>query len=130
MQRPGFEFRLMIREDLPMVHAWQGAPHARRWFGKGKTFEEVTEEYLPMITGEIPIHSYIALHEGRPVGSMQWERLGDFPDAQEAYGVTDPNASNCDVLIGEASVVHRGLGAPLIEAFLERIVFADPRITS
>ncbi len=130
MPRSAFEFRPMTREDLPMVLAWHDAPHARRFFGRGKTFEEITEEYLPYIRGEIPIYPYVALHDGQPIGMMSWERLGDFPEVQEAYGVTDPDASNCDVLLGESSAVHRGLGARMIEAFLERIVFADPRITS
>jgi GNAT superfamily N-acetyltransferase len=46
------------------------------------------------------------------------------------YGVTEPGATNCDVLIGERSLSQRGLGPQMIRAFLERVVFADPQSSS
>jgi len=48
----------------------------------------------------------------------------------DLYGVLDPNASNCDVLIGEADLAHRGVGSQMIRAFVERVIFADARITT
>jgi GNAT superfamily N-acetyltransferase len=76
------------------------------------------------------VHPFIVVYEGRDIGMMAWERMGDFPELQHLYGIEDPDSANCDVLIGEGDAAHRGLGAALIRAFLTREVFADRRITS
>jgi aminoglycoside 6'-N-acetyltransferase len=58
---------------------------------------------------------------------MEWCRFGDYPDVMGFYGVEDPDIVNCDVLIGEPDVAHRGLGAPMIRRFLKEIVFQEAR---
>lgn len=124
-----FEFRPLQRADLSLVLPWTNAPHAKRGYGGGYTFEELEAEYVPVIEGAVPIHAFIAQLDGRPVGLVEWERIRDFPEMQHAYGVTDPDSAACDILVGERDVVYRGVGPAMIEAFLARIVFADPRIT-
>lgn len=120
-------FRPLTHDDLPMFHAWQHAEHARPWFGH--SLDEIVEEYGPAIDGEVPLAAYVATLGGRPVGVFNWERFGDAPEFAAAYGVTDPDAANCDVILGDPAVAHRGLGPVMIRAFLERVVFADPRVT-
>jgi RimJ/RimL family protein N-acetyltransferase len=120
-------FRPLTHADLPRLHAWCLAPHARRWWERGATLAAIEEEYVPAIEGRVPIHVYVVLYAGRPVGMLEWMRFGDFPDAMPLYGVEDPNVVNCDVLIGEADVAHRGLGAPMLRRFLREIVCRDPR---
>lgn len=122
------DFRPLTHDDLPLFHAWQHAEHAKRWFGH--SLDEIVEEYGPAIDGDVPIAAYVATLDGRPVGVFNWERFGDAPDFAAAYGVTDPDAANCDVILGDPAVAHRGLGPVMIRAFLERVVFADPRVTS
>lgn len=122
-------FRPLRREDLPQLHRWFHAPHARRWFGEKGSPEEVAEEYVPVIAGEVPIRAFVVSFDGREVGLVEWVRAGDFPDLQRTYEIDAPDTANCDVLIGEADAAHRGRGPAMIEAFLSRIVFADPRIT-
>jgi RimJ/RimL family protein N-acetyltransferase len=123
-----FDFRPLTAEDLPMLRRWFAAPHARRSFGDRLADADVLGEYLAMIAGRSPSKAFIVMLGGRPVGMMEWERMGDSPDFQRAYEVEDPDTANCDVLLGEPDAAHRGLGAGMIRAFLERIVFADPRI--
>jgi RimJ/RimL family protein N-acetyltransferase len=127
---PSIDFRPLTEADLPSLVAWTHAPHAATWFGGGWTRELVEEEYIPAIRGDVPIHAYVVLLEGRPVGMMQWERFGDAPGMARLYGVDDPWAINCDVILGDAGAAHRGLGPLAIRVFLERIAFADPRVTS
>ena len=121
-------FRPLTRADLPQLHAWCNAPHAARWYGQRKgDLAAIEEEYVPTIEGRVPIAAYIVLYAGRPIGMMEWMRFGDFPEAMPLYGVTDPNIVNCDVLIGEPDMAHRGLGTPMIRRFLRELVFVDPR---
>jgi dihydrofolate reductase/RimJ/RimL family protein N-acetyltransferase len=122
-------FRPLAREDLPLLHAWCVAPHARRWFERNATLAAVEAEYVPSIEGRKPIAAYVVLYAGRPIGMMEWMRFGDFPEMMPFYGVEDPEIVNCDVLIGEADMAHRGLAAPLIRRFLREIVFLDPRFS-
>lgn len=122
------DFRPLTREDIPLLNVWFNAPHARRWFGD--TPEEVDEEYLPMADGVGPVRGFIVTLGGRPVGLFSWERFGDSPDFQRLYGVSDPDAANCDVILGEADVARQGFGPRAIRAFVERVIFADARITT
>lgn len=124
-----FAFRPLAEGDLPLLLRWFGAPHARRWYGRGGTLEEVEREYRPCIAGQVPVHALVVLHQGRPIGLVEWERMGDTPELQRAYGIADPDTANCDILIGAADAAHRGLGAALVREFLARHIFADPRIT-
>jgi len=124
------DFRPLAKSDLPWLSTWLNAPHARRWFGDGRSLESVLEEYVPYIEGTVPIRALLVSHAKRPIGMISWERFGDFPDFMRTYAVDDPEAVNCDVVIGEADAVHRGLGGPMLRRFLREIVFCDPRYTS
>jgi RimJ/RimL family protein N-acetyltransferase len=124
------EFRPLTNEDLPRLCTWFNAPHARRWFGNGRTLASVVEEYTPYVDGRTPVHAFVVSHAARPIGMVQWERFGDFPDFMQTYRVDDPDVVNCDVLIGETDAVHRGLGAPLIRRFLKEVVFRDTRYST
>ena len=120
-------FRPLEKTDLRRLCSWFNAPHARRWFGQGRSLDGVTEEYVPYIEGTTPIHPFLVSYDTEPIGMIAWERFGDSPDFMRTYGVDDPNAVNCDVIIGEVAFTRRGLGAPLIRRFLREIVFFDPR---
>ena len=123
-------FRPLTLADLPRLHAWFQAPHVRPWFGE-RSLDEVVSEYAGYVDGRVPIHAFFVELGApvRPIGMVSWERFGDFPEMMDGYQVDDPDAANCDVLLGEADVIHRGLGAPLVGRLLREHVFADPRIT-
>lgn len=124
------DFRPLTEGDLPLVFRWFDAPHARASFGDRLAGVDVTAEYLEQIAGRSPSRAFIVTLGGRPIGMVEWERMGDSPEFQRCYQVSDPDTANCDVLIGEEGAAHRGLGPEVIRAFLARVVFADPRITS
>ena len=125
-----FDFEPLTENDIERLHKWFNAPHVGPWFGGERTVEEVAEEYLEYIQGKVPIYAYIVLHDKQPIGMMNWERFGDFPELQQLYEVDDPNAANCDMLIGEPDAAHRGWGVTILRQFLEQIVFAKSHITS
>lgn len=123
-------FRPLTQGDLPLLLGWFNAPHARRWYGRGDTLEAVEAEYGPILAGVRPTHTYIALLAERPIGLMEWCRFGDYPDVMGFYGVEDPDIVNCDVLLGEPDVAHRGLGPLMVRRFLEEIVFREARFST
>jgi len=125
-----FDFRPLAAGDLELLYRWLNAPHAKHWFGGGRTIASVHEEYSEYIHPDQPIRAYIIEHAGRAIGLLNWERMGDSPDFQRVYEVEDPNSVNCDMLIGEIEALHRGQGATILRQFLQRIVFVDPRLTS
>lgn len=130
MDSPALELRALQATDFPVLLRWMNAPHAKRWYGRASSIEELDAEYGPAIDGTVAVHPFVVELEGRAIGLVEWARMGDFPEMQQAYGVTDADSACCDVLLGEPDVVHRGVGRHMVETFLRRIVFADRRITS
>jgi aminoglycoside 6'-N-acetyltransferase len=121
-------FRPLALADLGRLHAWVAAPHVSRWFGE-RSLESITLEYSDYIEARVPLHAFIVCLADRPIGMVDWSRFGDFPELMEGYDVDDPDAANCDIVIGEPDIIHRGLGAPLLVRFLREHVFANARVT-
>ncbi len=120
--------RAATPEDLPLLQAWFSADHVRAWFGE-RTPADVAEEFTAYFEGRERVFSFIVVADGRPIGMVGWSRFGDFPDMSASYQVSDPNAANCDILIGELPMIGRGLGVLVIEKLLREHVFADGTIT-
>jgi aminoglycoside 6'-N-acetyltransferase len=121
--------RPLTREDLEMVHAWCYEPHAKRWVSRDRSLRDIVDEYETYIDKTVRIFPYVVTYGGTPIGLVEWERFGDFPDFMQRYEVTDPDAANCDILIGDPRYARRGLGAPLVQKLVAEKIFADPRIT-
>jgi RimJ/RimL family protein N-acetyltransferase len=119
-----FSFRRMTRDDIPLMHRWLNLPHVAEWWG-GDSLEDVTKEYGEYIDGVEPIHPYIASVDGVEIGHLQWMRYRDYPKYMQILRIDDPNAANCDVFIADEHFLHRGVGAPLIRAFVDEIIFAS-----
>jgi aminoglycoside 6'-N-acetyltransferase len=120
-------FRPLELEELPLLHRWMYAPHAQRWWSRNRTVDDVIAQYTPSIAGEIPIHALMVAYDAAPIGVVEWIRFGHFPSLMQAYGVADPEAVGCGVLIGEESFAHHGLGGPMVCRFLREVPFRDPR---
>jgi RimJ/RimL family protein N-acetyltransferase len=116
-------------DDLPQLHAWFRQDHVRPWFGE-RSMEDVREEYEAYFDGRELVTPFVVLLGSRPIGMVGWSRFGDFPEMMESYEVDDPDAANCDILIGDLASTRRGIGPRVIDLLLREHVFADPRITS
>jgi aminoglycoside 6'-N-acetyltransferase len=114
--------------DLALLHGWFQKDHVRPWFGE-RTMEDVLEEHTAYLERRELVSPLVVCLAGREIGVVSWSRFGDFPEMMEAYEVDDPNAANCDLLLGELDTTRRGLGPAVIELLLREHVFAAPRIT-
>ncbi|GAA5130766.1 hypothetical protein GCM10023339_61760 [Alloalcanivorax gelatiniphagus] len=112
------DLRAMTRGDLPLLARWLGAPHVRRWwdFEGEPTAERVAATYGPRVDGATPVRLWVVEVNGRSIGFVQDYRIRDFPDYALLTG--SPDAIGLDYAIGEPGWAGRGLGAPVLWAWL------------
>jgi RimJ/RimL family protein N-acetyltransferase len=122
-------FRLMTRDDLPLVHEWHQRPHVVRWWTVRKTLEETEAHYLPTIEGADPTQHYLALLDGEPLGMVQTYLVSDYPD-YAALIEEGEGTAGLDLFIGDEAMIGRGLGTEMIRGFVDEVVFARPETTA
>jgi RimJ/RimL family protein N-acetyltransferase len=121
-------FRPLAEDDLPLVVRWLNTPHVREWWQHDpRTIEEARAKYMPRIEGAEPTAAYVILVGGRPIGYIQAYRIADWPEYAGAVDVEE-GAAGGDLFIGDEGFVHRGLGAPILRAFLRDVVFRMPGV--
>ena len=118
-------FRLITRDDYPLLLEWHRRPHVEQWWTKRTTLEEIEEHYGPTIDGTEPTDHYVALLDGEPLGMIQTYLLADYPDYAALIG-EGKGAAGVDLFIGEEAMTGRGLGTEMLERFVDEIVFARP----
>lgn len=120
-------FRRLQASELPMIHRWLHTPHvARWWYEDTGPYEKVAKQYSAYIEGEEPVEPFLILHEGRPVGYIQWYRVSEDEEYEELVDIED--SAGIDLFIGEEDLLYRGLGPLVIKRFIEEVVFADEGI--
>jgi RimJ/RimL family protein N-acetyltransferase len=113
----------MTDADLPRLHGWLEQPHVRAfWSDEPRTLAGVAEHYRGMLEGTDPAHPFIAAADDLAVAYLQTYRIDDHPD-YAAHIAVGADAAGVDMLIGEPTYAHRGLGAPLLAQFVDEIVW-------
>jgi RimJ/RimL family protein N-acetyltransferase len=121
-------FRPLAHADLPLMHRWLNHGAAFEWYGlKPTTLEEIVAEYTPKIEQAERVFGFVIVIDGQAAGYVQWYLIRDHPEYAEQMDVPSDSAG-IDMFIGEETFIHRGLGAPILRAFLREIVFADDRV--
>jgi aminoglycoside 6'-N-acetyltransferase len=124
-----FAFRPLTEGDLRLLHAWLNEPGVAPWWtSEDLSWEGVLEEHTKSIRGEEPLDEYIAWFGGRPVGWIQTYAIDDDPDYAEviaATGLPTDGLAGVDYLLGDPADRGRGLGARMIRAFLDEVVFGE-----
>lgn len=123
-----FSFRPLARADLPQMLAWLSDPDVAPWY----TAEELSadgmeSEFGEMIDGIDPVRGFIASVDSHAVGYIQCYRLGDHPDYLAQLNL-DPDDVSTDLFLGDPAYRNHGWGAPMLRAFHQLIVFADPAV--
>ena len=116
-----FSFRPVQPEDLPLITRWRRAEHVERWWGQPGDMEA---EYFRH--GE-PVHYFLALMDGSPVGVIEHYRWSDYPSEAEPLGAQS-GEDGIDYFLGEAGLTGRGLGPAMLQSFLTQIVRADSSV--
>lgn len=117
-------FRPMRRSDFLLVQRWLAAPHVAVWWNEQFDFASLEAKYGPGIEGSEPIHRYLILIEGVPIGWIQWYRWRDYPRHAIQLGAEHKSAG-IDLAIGEIERTGHGLGPAVIRQFGADYIFAS-----
>jgi aminoglycoside 6'-N-acetyltransferase len=120
---PGYSFRPMTAEDLPMVRGWLAARHVARWWGDpDQQFTLISEDLAHPAMDQF----IVALGE-RPFAYLQCYDPNAWSD--HGFGAFPDGTRGIDQFIGEANLVDRGHGSAFIRGFVDEL-FADgtPRV--
>jgi aminoglycoside 6'-N-acetyltransferase len=116
------EFQPLREDDLPLVRAWLGREHVRRWWRD--PIEEAIEKRRQGIE-EGRTDQYLIVVDGQPAGLIQTYLVADSPDWEAIVGA-EPGLAGVDLLIGKQELVGRGVGPQVLKAFARDVVFARP----
>lgn len=119
-------FRPLAEPDLHFLHEWLQREHVKRWWNDRETRAEVVEHYLPSIEGRDPTDLYLILDDGEPAGFIQTYAVTDYPEYRDLVEVED-GVAGVDLFIAEEDRTGRGLGSEALRAFVDEIVFSEPR---
>jgi aminoglycoside 6'-N-acetyltransferase len=127
-----FTFRRVVRSDFPLLQRWLSNPHVARWWNHEFSPEAVERDFGPGVDGEEPGEDYLAFMGGEAIGLIQFSRFEDYPEyVAEVEDVlpVPAGAVSVDYLIGDVSLIGRGLGRAMLVAFVERIWVEEPTAT-
>lgn len=119
-------FRPLARSDFSAVARWLEQEHVHRWWPDARDAAAIEAHYGPSVEGSSPTLVFVVEIDGASVGLMQCYRLADYPDWQRAVGGND--AAGIDYLIGEPSLIGRGIGSATISAFVSVVFTIYPDI--
>lgn len=122
-------FQPLREQDIPLVYRWRCLPHVRRWW-RDEPYDAIAVKLTRRARGAESVACFLMLYGAAPIGYIHTYRVSDFPDDAARVGPVGENAAGVDLFIGDVRYLHRGLGAPIIRAFLRAVVFADPTVDS
>jgi aminoglycoside 6'-N-acetyltransferase len=125
-------FRRLRREDFPLLSHWFRAPHVEPWWREAHDLASIEERYGPAVDGVDPTELFVAELDEHPIGFLQWYCMVDNPSwlkTVEAAGV-GADAAGMDYLIGDATLVGKGLGPRMIRQFLDDVLPRYPAVAS
>jgi aminoglycoside 6'-N-acetyltransferase len=125
-------FRPLAQRDLEVLSEWLARPHVAMWWREPADSDTVAATYGPMIDGSDPTEGFIVSLEGRSFGFIQRYRFVDNPEWQVAVqaGIGVMDAAGIDYLIGDETMIGRGLGRRMIAQFVDDSWSRYPEITA
>jgi AacA4 family aminoglycoside N(6')-acetyltransferase len=122
--------RLMVDDDIPMLHDWLNRPHIVEWWGgeaERPSLEEARAKYLPRILAAERVIPYIAMVESTPIGYAQsYVALGSGGGWWTEE--TDPGVRGIDQSLADPELLGKGWGTKLVSALVD-LLFLDPAVT-
>ncbi|MDP2632419.1 MAG: GNAT family N-acetyltransferase [Candidatus Curtissbacteria bacterium] len=128
MKHQNTEFKKLEKSDLINLHKWLNTPHViASYENKPSSFEEVKSKYITRITGEDPTQSFVIIYDNKPIGYIQKYLVSND---HELKNYVNGESVGVDLFIGEPSLIHKGLGSRILQAFLKKHVFDENNIES
>jgi len=122
-------FRRLGRADFPLLGRWLAESHVARWWNHEFTAAAVERDFGDTVDGVEPNEDHLVLLDGRPIGLIQCCRYADYPEDIEELApllAVPDHAVSIDYLIGDPSLIGRGVGTAMIVRFVEEIWRTKP----
>lgn len=116
------------KSHFPLLLKWLNTPHVKSWWDPeiNWTTALINQKYTTYVDGfklqdgeKRAIQAYIVCEAMIPVGYIQIYNAYDFPRATPLISLPSQLAA-LDIFIGAESALHKGLGAKIINEFLEQ----------
>ena len=113
---------------MPLLLKWLRDPEVSRWYWDDASLsdKELVAKWQGDTREDELVDRYMMQVDGVDIGEIQTNRMADFPEHEVEIGI--PDAAGVDLFIGDAKFRHRGLGAEIIQEFINGVVFEDSQI--
>ena len=118
-------FEALNESHFPLLTEWFNRPHVQAFYSMHDwTLEDVRLKYMPYVRKEKPVNCFVAHLDGNPFAFIQDYAVKDFGWPEQDFTPDMiQKAAGIDLFIGEVSMLNRGLGSELLEAFLQTHVW-------
>ena len=113
---------------MPLLLKWLRDPEVSRWYWDDASLsdKELVAKWEGDTREDELVDRYMMQVDGVDIGEIQTNRMADFPEHEVEIGI--PDAAGVDLFIGDAKFRHRGIGAEIIQEFINGVVFEDSQI--
>lgn len=116
-------FEPLATAHIPLMYRWLNDGPVLEWYARRpRSYRELAYHYGRMISGASKTRPYLIRIDGQPAGMIKTYALGDYADYCAACGA-EPHWFGIDYFLGEFR--GRRLASPMIERFLEEVVFTE-----
>jgi aminoglycoside 6'-N-acetyltransferase len=123
MAQPGYQFRPMAADDLPLVRHWLEQPHVVEWWGNADEQFALLRDDL----AEPAMEQFVVMIDNRPFGYVQSYDLSAWPNPD--FGEHPVGTRAIDQFIGEPDLVGCGHGSACIRSFGDELLAGGtPRV--
>ena len=126
-------FQRLTRDDFELLGRWLAEPHVARWWNHDSSPDAIERDFGAAVDGLEPAQDHLVVHDGVPIGLMQFCMFHDYPEYVveiAAVHPVDEGAASIDYLIGEPTYIGQGLGAAMIEQFVAHVWAHEPAATN
>ena len=129
-----FQFRLLRKNDLPLLFEWLALPHVAEWWRESRNYKIFSDKYISWINSD-QVGAYLIVHDAKPIGYVQWANIASDPLRTEGY---PKNTFGIDLFLADVKYLGKGYGAGVIRQFIDKIIMPmnptkliiDPEITN
>ncbi|WP_299809048.1 GNAT family N-acetyltransferase [uncultured Roseibium sp.] len=116
-------FRPVLSEDLPLLADWMARPHWREWWGDP---QEELDKIRKKVEGRDTTRPFIFQIDGRDAGYIQVWFVKDQQDPEVAavypwISLLPMEAVGVDLSMADGSMLSRGYGTRVLQAFVEKL---------
>ncbi len=126
-----FEFKPLQEKDLELLYLWFQESTIKQSYTRGQSFtrDDIKNKYLPRITGQENVPSFIVYQNNHPIGFIQYYLISlNLPEGIQNYDnplfnqYTPDELAGIDCFIASAQKRGKGVGRDIIHCFITQFL--------